>query len=110
MVAALTLVATPTAHAQTLDAYGGGTRESEVDRSIAQHFLHCPGRQHRVVAKQLLLVRVIAEDIDRGRELIAGGIRIRAGVHIGECERRGQEWSGLTIHTGARIGAMAGAG
>jgi class 3 adenylate cyclase len=37
-------------------------------------------------------------------------IRIRAGVHIGECERRGEEWSGLTVHTGARIGAMAGPG
>jgi class 3 adenylate cyclase len=36
------------------------------------------------------------------------GIRIRAGVHIGECERRGDEWSGLAVHTGARIGAMAG--
>jgi class 3 adenylate cyclase len=36
------------------------------------------------------------------------GIRIRVGVHIGECERRGDEWSGLAVHTGARIGAMAG--
>lgn len=38
------------------------------------------------------------------------GICIRAGVHIGECERRGDEWSGLAVHTGARIGAMAGPG
>jgi class 3 adenylate cyclase len=38
------------------------------------------------------------------------GIRIRAGVHIGECERRGDEWSGLGVHTGARIGALAGPG
>ena len=38
------------------------------------------------------------------------GIRIRAGVHIGECERRGDEWSGLAVHTGARIGALAGPG
>lgn len=47
-------------------------------------------------------------------ELVAAigtrGIRIRAGVHIGECECRGEEWSGLAVHTGARIGAMAGAG
>jgi pimeloyl-ACP methyl ester carboxylesterase/class 3 adenylate cyclase len=42
--------------------------------------------------------------------LATRGIRIRAGVHIGECERRGDEWSGLTVHIGARIGAMAGAG
>lgn len=37
-------------------------------------------------------------------------IPIRAGIHTGECERRGEEWSGLAVHTGARIGALAGAG
>jgi class 3 adenylate cyclase len=42
--------------------------------------------------------------------LATAGIRIRAGVHIGECERRGDEWSGMAVHTGARIGALAGAG
>lgn len=41
--------------------------------------------------------------------LAARGIRIRVGVHTGECERRGDEWSGVAIHVGARIGAMAGA-
>ena len=40
--------------------------------------------------------------------LATRGIRIRAGVHTGECERRGDEWSGVAVHTGARIGAMAG--
>jgi class 3 adenylate cyclase len=42
--------------------------------------------------------------------LASCGIRIRAGVHIGECERRGDEWSGLAVLTGARIGALAGVG
>jgi class 3 adenylate cyclase/pimeloyl-ACP methyl ester carboxylesterase len=42
--------------------------------------------------------------------LATRGIRIRAGLHTGECERRGDEWSGLAVHTGARIGALAGAG
>ena len=32
------------------------------------------------------------------------------GVHTGECERRGDEWSGVAVHVGARIGAMAGTG
>lgn len=41
--------------------------------------------------------------------LAARGIRIRVGVHTGECERRGDEWSGLAFHVDARIGAMAGA-
>ncbi|MFN8227773.1 MAG: adenylate/guanylate cyclase domain-containing protein [Mycobacterium sp.] len=38
----------------------------------------------------------------------ARGLRIRAGVHIGECERRGDEWSGVAVHIGARVGALAG--
>lgn len=42
--------------------------------------------------------------------LAARGIDIRAGVHIGECERRGDEWSGMAVHLGARIGAVAGPG
>jgi class 3 adenylate cyclase len=47
--------------------------------------------------------------LDMVPALAARGIRIRVGVHTGECERRGDEWSGLAIHVGARIGAMAGA-
>jgi pimeloyl-ACP methyl ester carboxylesterase len=39
--------------------------------------------------------------------LAALGIRIRAGVHVGECEKRGDEWSGMAVHVGARISAMA---
>ncbi len=40
--------------------------------------------------------------------LASRGISIRAGIHVGECERRGDEWSGMAVHIGARIGAMAG--
>ncbi len=42
--------------------------------------------------------------------LATRGIRIRAGIHTGECERRGEEWSGLAVHVGARIGAIAASG
>lgn len=42
--------------------------------------------------------------------LAARSIPIRAGIHTGECERRGTEWSGMAVHTGARISAMAGPG
>jgi class 3 adenylate cyclase len=41
--------------------------------------------------------------------LATRGIRIRAGIHVGECEKRGNEWSGMAVHMGARISAMAGA-
>ena len=42
--------------------------------------------------------------------LAVRGTNIRVGVHTGECERRGDEWSGVAVHVGARIGAMAGTG
>ena len=48
--------------------------------------------------------------LDMVPALATRGIRIRAGVHTGECERRGEEWSGMAVHVGARIGALAGAG
>jgi pimeloyl-ACP methyl ester carboxylesterase len=42
--------------------------------------------------------------------LATRGISIRIGIHTGECEKRGDEWSGMAVHTGARIGALAGTG
>jgi class 3 adenylate cyclase len=35
------------------------------------------------------------------------GISVRAGVHTGELERTGRDFTGLSVHVGARIGAMA---
>jgi pimeloyl-ACP methyl ester carboxylesterase len=35
--------------------------------------------------------------LDLMPSLATRGIQIRAGVHIGECERRGDEWSGLAV-------------
>jgi class 3 adenylate cyclase len=32
------------------------------------------------------------------------------GIHVGECEKRGEEWSGMAVHVGARIGSLAGPG
>jgi pimeloyl-ACP methyl ester carboxylesterase/class 3 adenylate cyclase len=37
------------------------------------------------------------------------GIHIRAGVHTGECEVMGENLSGIAVHIGARIGALAAA-
>ncbi|MGH3522620.1 MAG: hypothetical protein ACRDUT_21100 [Mycobacterium sp.] len=42
--------------------------------------------------------------------LATRGIRVRAGIHVGECEKRGDEWSGMAVHVGARAGALAGPG
>ena len=32
------------------------------------------------------------------------------GIHVGECEKRGEEWRGMAVHVGARIGSLAGPG
>ena len=38
------------------------------------------------------------------------GIEIRAGVHTGECELRGDNLAGIAVHIGARVAAIAGPG
>ena len=38
------------------------------------------------------------------------GLRVRAGVHTGEIERRGDDIGGLAVHIAARVAGLAGAG
>ena len=38
------------------------------------------------------------------------GIELRAGLHTGECEVRGNDLGGLAVHIAARVGALAAAG
>jgi pimeloyl-ACP methyl ester carboxylesterase/class 3 adenylate cyclase len=38
------------------------------------------------------------------------GLKVRAGLHTGECERVDGELAGIAVHVGARIAATAGAG
>ena len=38
------------------------------------------------------------------------GIGVRAGMHTGECEVRGDDLAGLAVHVAARIGSLAGPG
>jgi CheY-like chemotaxis protein len=42
------------------------------------------------------------------REVSSLGISIRAGIHTGEVERRGQDLAGIAVHIGARVAALAG--
>lgn len=35
------------------------------------------------------------------------GLNVRAGVHTGECERRGEKLGGIAVHIGARVAAQA---
>jgi class 3 adenylate cyclase len=38
------------------------------------------------------------------------GLQVRAGVHTGEIELRGEDVGGMAVHIGARVGALAAAG
>jgi class 3 adenylate cyclase len=40
----------------------------------------------------------------------AFGLEVRAGVHTGEVELIGDNISGITVHIGARVAALAGPG
>lgn len=44
------------------------------------------------------------------REVRRVGLDIRAGVHTGECEMMGDKLSGIAVHIGARVAALARAG
>ena len=45
--------------------------------------------------------------IDANREI---AVTLRAGLHTGECERRGDDITGIAVHIGARVAALAGPG
>jgi len=35
---------------------------------------------------------------------------VRSGLHLGEVEQQGDDYAGLAVHVGARIGALSKAG
>jgi class 3 adenylate cyclase len=45
-----------------------------------------------------------------GDALTPLGIPIRAGLHTGEVELRGDDVGGIAVHIGARVAALAGSG
>jgi class 3 adenylate cyclase len=49
-----------------------------------------------------------AKDITAGARRL--GLDVRAGLHTGECEVRGDDLTGLAVHIGARTAAIAGPG
>lgn len=52
-------------------------------------------------------IRCVGQIVDAAAEL---GVRLRAGLHTGECEVRGDDLGGIAVHIAARVGALAGPG
>ena len=53
-----------------------------------------------------------ARSIRCARAIVEGsrsvGVRVRAGIHTGECELRGEDLAGIAVHIAARVAALAG--
>ena len=79
---------------QALGRFGGRAVKSTGDGFLAT--FDGPGRAIRCAQE-------IAADAT------ALGIRIRAGIHTGECEVRGEDIGGIAVHIAARVSALAGA-
>ncbi len=54
-------------------------------------------------ARAIRCARAIEDESD------ALGIRVRAGIHAGECEAIGDDIGGIAVHIAARVSALAGA-
>lgn len=52
-------------------------------------------------------VKAVRCAVEIAAEVRALGLEIRAGVHFGECRRRGKLLGGLVFHVGARVLALA---
>ncbi len=85
------------------------------DRLVREQLRHFRGREIKTTgdgflasfdgpARAIRCARAIAEMVE------ALGIKIRAGLHTGECEVRGDDLGGLAVHIAARVGAIAGPG
>jgi class 3 adenylate cyclase len=87
-----------------LDAHDAATRE-ELGRAR--------GREVKTTGDGFLAafdgparaVRCAEAIVRRARAL---GLDVRAGVHAGECELRGDDLAGIAVHIGARVAALAG--
>jgi len=75
----------------------------------------CGGRSARTAASsrpdranELLDERQNARRYPRQRDAVQPlGIHVRAGLHTGECEIRGDDIGGIGVHIGARVSALA---
>jgi len=91
---------------ELLDAHDAVTR---------RHLARFDGREVKTTGDGFLAVfNRPAQAIECARAVIEEapslGMDVRAGVHTGECEVRGEDLAGITMHVGARVASTAGAG
>lgn len=113
-----TLVFTDIVDATTTAAKLGDARWAEVlahhHRIVRSHLAQFRGEEVDTAGDGFLAafdgparaVRCARAIVDAMRPL---GIRLRAGVHTGECKIFGRKYAGLSVHIAARVVALAGA-
>lgn len=85
------------------------------DRAVREQFRRFHGREIMTTGDGFMAsfdspmrgIRCAQGIIDAARSL---GLEVRSGLHTGECQLRGHDLSGLTVHVAARIGQLALAG
>jgi class 3 adenylate cyclase/esterase/lipase len=85
------------------------------DDLVRRHLGRYQGREVKTTGDGFLATfdgpaRAIRCASDISEAVKALGIEIRAGLHTGECEVRGNDVAGMAVHIGARVGAAAEAG
>jgi class 3 adenylate cyclase/alpha-beta hydrolase superfamily lysophospholipase len=82
------------------------------DRVVREELRHFGGREIKTTGDGFVAsfdgparaIRCTQTIIDAAVRL---GIKLRTGLHTGECEVRGDDLSGLAVHIAARVGALA---
>jgi class 3 adenylate cyclase len=78
-----------------------------IDRYGARE-VNTRGDDFFAVASNPSIAIAIARDIRSEAETI--GLQVRTGIHLGEVEHQGDDYTGLSVHIGARIAALAAPG
>lgn len=87
----------------------------EVDSTVNRHVRRHEGRVCKNMGDGHLALferpsDAVGAAVDLTRAMAVLGTPIRAGIHIGEIEIRGDDVAGVSVHVGARVSGKAGAG
>ncbi len=82
------------------------------DRAVRDELRHFGGREINTTGDGFVAsfdgparaIHCAQAIIDRARSL---GIELRTGLHVGECEVRGEDLSGIAVHIAVRIASLA---
>jgi class 3 adenylate cyclase len=82
------------------------------DAIVREHLKRYGGREVNTTGDGFLATFDSPTQGVRGAQAIVAaaaraGISVRAGLHTGECERRGNDLAGLAVHLAARVAAAA---